>query len=1548
MLEVNKFSAIRIHLASPDQVRSWSYGEVAKPETINYRTLKPERDGLFCERIFGPTKDWECACGKYKRVRFRGIICDKCGVEVTRSRVRRERMGHIELAAPITHIWFLKGTPSRIGQVLDITPRDLEKIVYFASFIVTDLDEEARDEALGRVDQDLADYIEELEDQAAIRLGDEQQRLDDQVAQLDSQLSDELKRLDTEAQASVESISEEITRPRKLLTAVGHMSQQKLERDVALSWMSEPLIAAGEKPPADALAQLDAAAEAAIADVTSRFEAEKSGARERFSQTKAMERRESEQTVGHIESDRVQAIGDAREFYEERRKDLGTLERGQLLSEPRHQDLSRTCGDVLDAAGRVRHPNVFEAGIGAEAILDLIADVNLDDLADELREELNATSKQRQKKAAKRLKVVEAFRRSGNRPEWMILNVLPVLPPELRPMVQLDGGRFATSDLNDLYRRVINRNNRLKRLVELGAPEIIVRNEKRMLQEAVDALIDNGRRGRAVTGSSNHPYKSLSDLLRGKQGRFRQNLLGKRVDYSGRSVIVVGPHLNLNQCGLPTKMALELFKPFVMRKLVDDGHASNIKSAKRMVEHPEPLVWDALEEVTRDHPVLLNRAPTLHRLGIQAFDIVLVRGSAIQIHPLVCTAFNADFDGDQMAVHVPLSRAAQDEARHIMKSTRNILSPADGTPIVSPTKDMVLGAYYLTQIRPDERDEDDLQAFANFTDAMLGFDHGAVDLQDRIRLRVTPEDFPDEVAGQDGPAFITTSVGRIMLNQAIPRELRFVNEQLDKGGLRRVIEMVFFNTDMDVTGDVANQLKNLGMQWATRSGVTMGITDLEIPAVKRQVEQETDARVSAIRASFDDGLITDDERYRLTVKAWTDAMATVSSSVETSLDPMSPVFMMGNSGAAKGNFDQIRQISGMRGLMSNPAGRIIEMPVRANFREGMSAHEYFISTHGGRKGLADTALRTADSGYLTRRLVDVAQDVIVMGDDCGTLDGIPVEVGALDEVLDSVGVRCFGRFPARPIVHPDTGEIIVPLGTLIDHDMIKLIDDAGVQSAMVRSPMTCANARGLCQMCYGMDLARHGLVAEGAAVGIIAAQSMGEPATQLTMRTFHLGGIATVGADIVDKEQGLPRVQELFEARIPKGVAVMSDIDGTVEVIEEDEQRRVRVVSAHVHEYEYPLEPGMVPIVDDGAEIARNGVLAVPTAEAEDLLARKAKSKTNTISKRALAKVAGIGVTAEADGVVEIHEGRIVVRAEEEDVSEYPVSLAAELRVHSGDFVREGDQLTEGPLNPHDILRLRGRAQLQRYIVSEVQRVYRMVGVAVNDKHIEIIIRQMLRHNTVDTPGDTSLLPGTLVDRSTLAETNVQVAETGGLAADSHEVLLGVTKASLNNESFLAAASFQDTTRVLTEAVVEGKTDHLHGLKENVIIGKLIPAGTGWDRYHGPVLEAPSQSDVLIDTEAMHMAEGVTLDDLREPDNGADAAPDLDIGAQAGVAAGGAPPMDAAESDLLAGIETSPSGASDEFADFLRPSDELGIDESSAVRSDPAADDENVDDGESR
>ena len=1448
MLEVNKFSAIRIHLASPDQIRSWSYGEVVKPETINYRTLKPERDGLFCERIFGPTKDWECACGKYKRIRFRGIICDKCGVEVTRSRVRRERMGHIELAAPITHIWFLKGTPSRIGQIIDITPRDLEKIVYFASFIVTELDEEARDEALGRIEQDLAARCDEINEAMDVRAASEADQLQEQLAQLDVQLEDELQRLgEMEEQGTSESETDATDEPGEV--------------------------------------------------VKSGSEDEKNSAKERFDFAKAAQSRETEQEVARIEEERAQEIADAREYYEQRRDDLGTLELHQLLSEPRYQQLSRTCADI------------FEAGIGAEAILDLIRRVDLDSLADFLRDELESNSIQRRKKATKRLKVVEAFRRSANEPDWMIQTVLPVLPPELRPMVQLDGGRFATSDLNDLYRRVINRNNRLKRLVELGAPEIIIRNEKRMLQESVDALIDNGRRGRAVTGSSNHAYKSLSDLLRGKQGRFRQNLLGKRVDYSGRSVIVVGPHLKLNQCGLPTKMALELFKPFVMRKLVDYGYASNIKSAKRMVEHPESVVWDALEEVTRDHPVLLNRAPTLHRLGIQAFDIILVRGSAIQIHPLVCTAFNADFDGDQMAVHVPLSRVAQEEARQIMMSTRNILSPSDGAPIISPTKDMVLGCYYLTEIKDSALGEG--KSFANFEDAVLAFEHEAVDLQAKIKIRVTPEDFPVDETGTGDEAFVETSVGRIILNQAIPRELRFVNERLDKRGLSRVIEGVFYTAGMDVTSDVADKIKNLGMMWATKSGVTVGIWDLQIPEVKKDVLARTNEAVGQIKDNFDKGLITDAERYQLTVKNWTDAMAEVSSSVETNLDSMSPVFMMGNSGAAKGNFDQIRQISGMRGLMANPTGAIIEMPVRANFREGMSVLEYFISTHGGRKGLADTALRTADSGYLTRRLVDVAQDVIVMGDDCGSTGGVPVEPDP-DGVLLSVGTRCFGRFPAEPIIHPDTGEILVPVGTLVDHVLVKKIDEAGVLSALVRSPMTCANARGVCQACYGMDLARHELVAEGAAVGIIAAQSMGEPATQLTMRTFHMGGIATVeGLDVV---AGLPRVEELFEARVPKGVAVMSDIDGTVELVEEDGQSRVRIVSTHLRDYEERLGKGMIPIVEDGQSVESGATLALPRESAEDMLARKAKSKSKTISKRALAKVSDTGISAPADGVVEIQKGKILLRSEVVEDNDYPINPEQKVLVRDGDLVRKGDQITEGALNPQDILRLRGREALQKYIVHEIQQTYGMVGVAVNDKHIEIIIRQMLRREVVDLAGDTEFLPGTLVDRAMFTERNDEVRSGGGRAATSHAVLLGVTKASLNNESFLAAASFQDTTRVLTEAVVEGKTDNLHGLKENVIIGKLIPAGSGWNRKTDLEL-ADSSSEPLLDTEAMDMSEGLPMEEVDAPDGSG-----RDSLATEGSITSTIPGPD---EELLAGIEdpSSPEEG-DEFSGFLRPSDD--------------------------
>ncbi len=1501
MLEVNKFSAIRVRLASPDQIRSWSYGEVTKPETINYRTLKPERDGLFCERIFGPTKDWECACGKYKKIRYRGIICDKCGVEVTRSRVRRERMGHIELAAPVTHIWYLKGTPSRIGQIVDVNPRDLEKIVYFASFIIIELDEEARDAAIQRLDQDLAERLEEIEDDAEEQLAGLAVQADDQIAQLDNQLAGEHARLQDEVDEQIGPVVAEAASIRKRLAA---MEGTKSLEHVRVSWADDPLVESGAPITAETFKTLDESLAAARSELTGKAESDKAAATERFHATKATQRREAEQSAARVEEQKNRDLADARETYRQRAEDLATLELYQLLSEPRYQQLRVTCGDV------------FEAGIGAEAVVKMIEEVDLDQLAEQLRAEIESPSIQRRKKAIKRLKVVEAFRRSGNRPDWMIMSVLPALPPDLRPMVQLDGGRFAASDLNDLYRRVINRNNRLKRLMELGAPEIIVRNEKRMLQEAVDALIDNGRRGRAVTGTANHPYKSLSGLLRGKQGRFRQNLLGKRVDYSGRSVIVVGPHLKLNQCGLPTKMALELFKPFVMRELVDYGHASNIKSAKRMVEHPEPIVWDVLEEVTRDHPVLLNRAPTLHRLGIQSFDIVLVKGSAIQIHPLVCTAFNADFDGDQMAVHVPLSRAAQDEARYLMKSTRNILSPADGSPVISPSKDMVLGCYYLMELKEGARGEG--KAFADFDDAISAYEHGTVDLQALIRVRMTAEDLPIEDAALPDPPFLETTAGRVIFNAALPKELRFVNERLDKGDLKRIVAAVFYSSGVETTCEVADKIKELGMRWATQSGVTMAVQDLVIPKVKEEVLVKTNALVESIEENFTQGLITDEERYALTVKAWTDGMDTVSNSVAEYLDKMSPVYMMGNSGAAKGNFDQIRQIAGMRGLMSDPAGRIIEMPVRANFREGLSVLEYFISTHGARKGLADTALRTADSGYLTRRLVDVAQDVIVMGQDCGATEGTWVRAGAADEVIESVGVRSFGRFVVDAVAHPHTGEVIVPGGAIIDREAAGLIDEVKVESIHVRSVTHCLNERGVCQACYGMDLARHEPVKEGAAVGIIAAQSMGEPATQLTMRTFHLGGIAS-GTDIV---QGLPRVEELFEARVPKGVAIVSDLDGTVEILQEEDQYRLRVVSAEVREFQHQLGEDMTPIIEDGAEVEDGATLAVPHADAKDLLARKERSKSNTISKRALAKLADVGIRAEAGGTVVIEDGQLVLRSQVEDAVEYRVSLAAGLRVTNGDLVRRGDQLTEGPLNPQDILRLRGRGALERYVVAEVQQVYNMVGVTVNDKHIEVIVRQMLRRVVIDDAGDSDFLPGTLVDQHAFEASNTLLQSQGRQPATGHWVLLGVTKASLNNDSFLAAASFQDTTRVLTEAVVEGRVDQLYGLKENVIIGKLIPAGTGWQRYQAEALGLPEAPAGLPegDGDESQQTDSALLDGVMM-DGGALEPVDEANGEGAGDG----------EEDLLASVGEKPQ--SEAFTDFLAPVDDEPIDETSVETS---------------
>lgn len=1301
MLDVNNFDSMRIGLASPEQIRKWSYGEVKKPETINYRTLKPEREGLFCEKIFGPTRDWECHCGKYKRIRYKGIVCDRCGVEVTRSKVRRDRMGHIELAAPVSHIWYFKGIPSRMGLILDISPRSLEKVLYFASYIVLD---------------------------------------------------------------------------------------------------------PGDTP----------------------------------------------------------------------------LMKKQLLSENEYRDY------------RDKYGNAFKIGMGAEAVKKLLEELDLEKLNKELRQELKEVSGQRKIRAIRRLEVVEAFRKSGNRPDWMIMDVVPVIPPELRPMVQLDGGRFATSDLNDLYRRVINRNNRLKRLLDLGAPDIIVRNEKRMLQEAVDALIDNGRRGRPVTGPGNRPLKSLSDMLKGKQGRFRQNLLGKRVDYSGRSVIVVGPELKLHQCGLPKEMALELFKPFVMKKLVNAGHAHNIKSAKRMVERVRPEVWDVLEEVIKEHPVMLNRAPTLHRLGIQAFEPVLSEGRAIKIHPLVCTAYNADFDGDQMAVHVPLSAEAQAEARLLMLAAHNILSTKDGKPIVTPTQDMVLGSYYLTIDKPGALGEG--KVMTDINEALLAYHHKELDLQAKIKMRIP------------GYGLVNTTLGRMIFNEILPEDIRYFYQQdnewhlgilMDKKQLGKLVAELYRKHGNSKTASVLDSVKKLGYSFACRAGITIAIADIKIPDEKKGILAQTETHVDTIDKQYRRGLITEDERYKKTIELWTKATDDITGAMMKNLDRFNPVFMMANSGA-RGNIQQIRQLAGMRGLMADPSGRIIDLPIKANFREGLNVLEYFISTHGARKGLADTALRTADSGYLTRRLVDVAQDVIVREDDCDVVGinlvkerarlaqssskaidllkdtlmhrvlaedvfdpktadvlfakdtvlneenlrmigehGVPemivrgmstnteedanmaansevitlgapeeqmrevlreamiremlgknttnaikdgngaelvpadtplteeaieailssdvrevkvrnnnikgIEVEAIKEgagVIEALKDRIIGRYSAEDITDPATGELVVRINDMIDEDLADKVV-AVREKVSIRSVLTCKSQYGVCKKCYGRNLATNQEVDVGEAVGIIAAQSIGEPGTQLTMRTFHTGGVA--GDDIT---QGLPRVEELFEARKPKRPAIITEIDGTVELKE--------------------VKAGMrkVTIIPSGGE---------------------------------------------------------------ERV--YQIPYGARIIVQDGRTVHAGDRLTEGSVNPHDILRVCGLKETQRYLVYEVQKVYKSQGVEINDKHIEVMVRQMLHKVKVEEPGDTELLPGEYIDINTFEDENAKAIEAGGEPAVARPILLGITKASLATDSFLSAASFQETTRALTEAAIKGKVDPLLGLKENVIIGKLVPAGTGMSRY---------------------------------------------------------------------------------------------------------------------
>jgi DNA-directed RNA polymerase subunit beta' len=1266
MLEVNDFDAVRISLASPEQIRSWSYGEVTKPETINYRTLKPERDGLFCERIFGPTKDFECFCGKYKKIRYKGVICDKCGVEVARAKVRRERMGHIELACPVSHIWFARGIPSRLGLLLDLSPRSLERVLYFSHYIITSIDEKARQEA-----------IKQLEEKSSQELAERQSLLEAKITEMEQK------------KATVEEINQ-------------------LRRN----WVEEK-------------ARLE------------------------------------EQLANDIE-------------------ELKALRPCGLLTETRYQEAKQKFGEV------------FEADMGAEAILQILKGINLDEMRNYLLQEIRVTSGQRRRKASKQLQIVEVFHRSGNKPEWMILIVLPVLPPDLRPMVQLDGGRFATSDLNDLYRRVINRNNRLRHLLEIGAPEVITRNEKRMLQEAVDSLIDNEKRGRAVASSGTHRLKSLSDMLRGKQGRFRQNLLGKRVDYSGRSVIVVGPELKLHQCGLPRRMALELFKPFIVRQLIGQGLAYSEKAARRLVARAKPEVYDILEEVVKERPVLLNRAPTLHRLSIQAFEPVLIDGSAIQLHPLVCAAFNADFDGDQMAVHIPLSKAAVKGAREMMLSIHNMLLPSCGEPIVTPTLDMVLGCYYLTTIRPKAKGEGTI--LSSFEKARLAYEVGAIDLRAEI-----------EVKDQKGGKRIKTSAGRIIFNEVLPPQLGFYNKVIDKATLKQIVTdcyQLLSNEDMAVLLD---NIKQLGFRYATKSGATIAMSDIEVPQNKPKLIEEGEERATIIENQYHRGLITEDERYSGVVGVWTETTDKITDTISETLDRYGDIYMMATSGA-KGNISQIRQLSGMRGLMTNPSGKIIDFPIKSSLREGLSVLEYFISTHGARKGLADTALRTSESGYLTRRLIDVAQDVIIHQEDCGTTEGIWLSEPEERELLPSLVERITGRLAASKVVDPKTGKTIVDRDEEIDEQKANKIIAAGITKVHVRSPLTCQSRQGACQRCYGRDLARGHPVDLSTAVGIIAAQSIGEPGTQLTLRTFHTGGV--VGLDITS---GLPRVEELFEARLPKAQAIISEIDGVAEVIQSEEGKKIKIASSEVFRDEYSLPAGWQVMVDNGQWVDIGEVLASPP-EAE---ATPQSVALTTETQPVLARVTG---------EVVIEDGQLSIKYEEEETREYSIPAATHIRVQDGDIIKAGQQLTDGSINPQDILHILGKESVQRYLVDEVQKVYRSQGVNINDKHIEIIVHQMLTKVCIDSSGDTELVPGELIDRFRYEDINAKVLAEGGEPATAHIVLLGITRASLNTDSWLAAASFQETTRVLTEAAVCGKIDRLIGLKENVIIGKLIPA----------------------------------------------------------------------------------------------------------------------------
>nr|NIM92327.1 DNA-directed RNA polymerase subunit beta' [Anaerolineales bacterium] len=1373
--------------ASPETILSWSYGEVLKPETINYRRLRPEKDGLFCEAIFGPTKDWQCYCGKYKNIRFKGITCEKCGVEVTRSAVRRERMGHIRLAAPVAHVWYTRRVPSFLGLLLDISRRNLDRVLYFAQYVVTHVDEESRKKALKRIDEELANLEKEREDALEQRLTD----LQESHAAYLEELQEKVKKVHEEYDEEVASqiapfIKEGQSLERELTNKLGKTIRVPIHLKA-----TETLIAdKGETITNDHITRVQTA-------VKDRLEEIEVGLKDRRDREIAILEEEiekatieSEEALEQVKEAPDETYLTTLETFREDREELQDIKKLMFLGESQYRDLKTKWGQV------------FRADMGAEAFYEILQGLDLETLAIELWEEVRTTrSKQRKKKATKRLNVVEAFRRSDNSPEWMILTTLPVIPPDLRPMVQLDGGRFATSDLNDLYRRVINRNNRLKRLVELGAPDVIVRNEKRMLQEAVDSLIDNAQRGKALSRRGRRELKSLSDMLKGKKGRFRRNLLGKRVDYSGRSVIVIGPHLKLFQCGLPKSMALELYRPFVISKLVAYNYAANVKGAKRIIERERPEVWEVLEEVIQERPVLLNRAPTLHRLGIQAFEPVLVEGKAIQLHPLVCAAFNADFDGDQMSVHVPLSSRAVVEARELMLSTKNLLKPADGEPIVGPTKDMVLGVYYLTMADDGKEHPGDGRAFSNMDEVEMAFGLGQVDVHSKIRVK-TESWYGDDGERLTEPVegIVETTVGRILFNRVLPPELRFVNRTLAKGEIQELVGEIYHLLREDGTPAVVDAIKDIGFEFATRSGTTIAISDITVPPTKVDIIQETLEAAEAVRQDYLRGLLTEQEQNDRIIELWQDTTSTVATEVRDYMDPAGNLSSMAISGATKGGFQPISQLAGMRGLMADPAGRIIPLPIRSSFRDGLTTLEYFISTHGARKGLTDTALRTADAGYLTRRLVDVAQDVIINSDDCGTDQGLWIRRS--DNVAgQAFESRIFGRHAAKRISDSETGEILVKKGGFITRDLAQIIAESEVEQVFVRSPLTCDLRFGLCMKCYGMDLGRGKSVELGAAVGIVAAQSIGEPGTQLTLRTFHTGGVAA-GGDITT---GLPRVEELFEARKkPKGEAITSDISGKVHIVlpdVPDGQRIIQVIDSRLIKDEYQVPGNWSLKVEDKTEI-----------EEGELIASRGKSK----------------IVASHAGRLRLEDRKVVIAYDHVEEHEYEIPASARLLVKEGDKIEAGQRLTEGSLNPHRILRIKGREECELYLLTEVQKVYRSQGQNINDKHFEVIIRKMLSKVQITNPGDTQLLPGDLIDRLYLKEINEKVLEEGKIPAKASQVLLGVTKASLNTESFLSASSFQHTIKVLAKAAIESKVDYLRGLKENVIIGKLIPAGTGF------------------------------------------------------------------------------------------------------------------------